>query len=704
RTSDGSTISSNKILNVRSGIWLWSSSSNTISNNVIVAGNGSGISMNGHHIYGSSSYNVVSRNVIVAHNGTGVRIEGGWAGECYNNTITKNDMVNSDFGIYFDHYSSNNYVYANNFTGNNLHAFSDPSVNFWNTTYSYNGTHGSGGNYWSNYTGVDFYHGPNQDIPGSDYVGDTPHTIDEDDIDYYPLMGDNRPPSTPTITAPNGGEYWSSTQTINWTASYDPDGDPITYMIEYSLNSGASWNTLASAISGTVYAWDTTIHPDSNNYLVRVRAFDGFFYSGWDESNSTFVVDNTLPVVNITYPIESQVVKAGTIWVSGKVTELNGGTLEPSIDDPGFNLSEWDGTTFAFRNSSYIEAGSMLVMVSFADLAGNTGNDTVSFTYSPEIGGTVISVTPSTMEIPRGSTGDVAVEVSNVSDLLAWQVVLYFNGTIMNATEAWLPGGHVFEGQDFVEAGPVWGEDYVMYSVSLLGSDWTFNGSGTLCFIRFQGLTPGSSTLRFDEIDTILIDSSQNVIPSQKSGGWISVLGLHNVAVMSPTTVCGAFPEYETQKTVVCQNYTLTFNVTVKNGGDFDETNVVVSAFANGMEFANQTIALLPEGFNETLSFTWDTTGWPKGNHTISFNATIPLDADPLDNTCNLSWDVAVTMAGDVNNDRSVDILDIVKVALVYGSEVREDRYEPNCDFNDDGKVDIRDIVVVAIHYGETDP
>ncbi len=45
-----------------------------------------------------------------------------------------------------------------------------------------------GGNYWSDYSGVDNFKGPNQDIPGSDGIGDTPYIIDADSQDNYPLM------------------------------------------------------------------------------------------------------------------------------------------------------------------------------------------------------------------------------------------------------------------------------------------------------------------------------------------------------------------------------------------------------------------------------------------------------------------------------------------------------------------------------------
>jgi hypothetical protein len=58
-----------------------------------------------------------------------------------------------------------------------------PSINVWDNSYP------SGGNYWSNYTGVDLHSGSDQDETGSDGIGDTVHEIDADNRDRYPLMG-----------------------------------------------------------------------------------------------------------------------------------------------------------------------------------------------------------------------------------------------------------------------------------------------------------------------------------------------------------------------------------------------------------------------------------------------------------------------------------------------------------------------------------
>lgn len=47
-----------------------------------------------------------------------------------------------------------------------------------------------GGNYWSNYTGLDVFSGPGQDVLGSDGIGDTPYAVSEalEIWDNYPLM------------------------------------------------------------------------------------------------------------------------------------------------------------------------------------------------------------------------------------------------------------------------------------------------------------------------------------------------------------------------------------------------------------------------------------------------------------------------------------------------------------------------------------
>jgi len=55
-------------------------------------------------------------------------------------------------------------------------------VDIWDNGYP------SGGNYWSDYKDADLYSGPYQNETGSDGIGDTPYTIDANNVDRYPLM------------------------------------------------------------------------------------------------------------------------------------------------------------------------------------------------------------------------------------------------------------------------------------------------------------------------------------------------------------------------------------------------------------------------------------------------------------------------------------------------------------------------------------
>jgi hypothetical protein len=80
----------------------------------------------------------------------------------------------------------------------------------------------SGGNYWSDYTGLDLYKGANQTVAGSDEIGDTPYTVDANNIDHYPLMN----PWTPTLTVENIVAWrWGGNTPVTCVAAGDVDGD-----------------------------------------------------------------------------------------------------------------------------------------------------------------------------------------------------------------------------------------------------------------------------------------------------------------------------------------------------------------------------------------------------------------------------------------------------------------------------------------------
>jgi parallel beta-helix repeat protein len=103
-----------------------------------------------------------------------------------NNTIINcNIYQNNGYGIRLHENNRNNLIYHNNFKNNTVNA-QDSLFNAWNSTYP------AGGNYWDDYSGIDSYSGPNQDIPGSDGIGDTPYEIaGGNSQDRYPFMHPN---------------------------------------------------------------------------------------------------------------------------------------------------------------------------------------------------------------------------------------------------------------------------------------------------------------------------------------------------------------------------------------------------------------------------------------------------------------------------------------------------------------------------------
>jgi parallel beta-helix repeat protein len=129
-----------------------------------------------------SSNNSLTRNNII-DTGEGVFLHGTYENQSRYNTIFGNNIAHSHAeGIRFE-CSSENTINHNNFVDNRLHVYFFVSTNFWDDGYP------SGGNYWSNYTGVDLYSGPYQNETGCDGVGDVSYVIDANNRDNYPLMG-----------------------------------------------------------------------------------------------------------------------------------------------------------------------------------------------------------------------------------------------------------------------------------------------------------------------------------------------------------------------------------------------------------------------------------------------------------------------------------------------------------------------------------
>ena len=138
----------------------------------------------------------------------------------------------------------------------------------------------------------------------------------DDDTDMNPMdpaMNEPDPPSV-TVVFPNGGERLAGRISIEWTAE-DPDpGDTelLDVKVEFSTNSGISWTEIIKPMGNTgALDWDLSLMEESDEYLVKVTAFDTSGLSTVDASDSIFSVvggifieDATGRQWNITHAVE----------------------------------------------------------------------------------------------------------------------------------------------------------------------------------------------------------------------------------------------------------------------------------------------------------------------------------------------------------------------------------------------------------------
>jgi len=198
----GHTIYENIITGCGWGIFLSQSSNNTIYANKIADCFSAGMLIS----FYSDNNTVYDNNITANYRGIYIGLIGGTSG----NRFWHNNIIDNDYQVLIESYDS--------------------------TTCMWDNDYPSGGNYWSDYSGVDFCNGPYQNETGSDGKGDTPYIIDENNRDNYPLMNPWEPTIlsiAPTSTKVSVGhtfkvnitisgvlDLWSWKVKLSWNPSY----------------------------------------------------------------------------------------------------------------------------------------------------------------------------------------------------------------------------------------------------------------------------------------------------------------------------------------------------------------------------------------------------------------------------------------------------------------------------------------------------
>ncbi len=164
-----------------------------------------------------------------------------------------------------------------------------------------------------------------------------------------------------------------------------------------------------------------------------------------------------------------------------------------------------------------------------------------------------------------------------------------------------------------------------------------------------------------------------------------------------------ALTDIEADRAVVCEGYNVNFNVSVKNTGKSQET-FNVSLYAGDIEIGKQEITLT-NGTTSSLSFTWNTSGLVHYENFAISAYVWPIEGEAYSgDNLRIDGNVLISMAGDLNGDRVVDIFDIAMLALAFGSVQGDPNWNAATDINGDDLVDIFDLVIVATRFGDTSP
>jgi outer membrane protein assembly factor BamB len=578
-------------------------------------------------------------------------------------------------------------------------------ANVWDDGYP------SGGNYWSDYAGSDLFSGSNQNELGNDGIGDTPYIIDSDNLDRYPLMI----PWGMSYSGYDWPMFHHDERHTGYSSSIAPNNNATLWTFDvYDARSPAIANgkVFVGSILGNVYALDASTgavvwsaQKGGEAWAAPAVAYGKVFigYTYTDMVGVIWALNETSGAEVWSYQLESYAapvliaptVAYGNVFIgpcaNSKVYALNAttGELLWSYATGGGERNGPRPSAVVMNNVVYVGSEDFKMYALNATngtLIWNftTGNYIVS---SPALsdGRVFVSSEDGRLYALNQTTGEQlwnsSITSLDSSPAVADGIIFVGNQALNETTGKLIWSSTIGP----TSSSPAVADNKVFvssYGGGIFALDKT-TGAEIWSF-KPQGVSKNynSPAVAYGKVFICL-------------GSTLYAFGVHDIKVA----------DVKPGKTVIGQNFTARIYVNITNEGGYKESfNVTVSA--NSSIIGAETIELM-SGSSANMTFIWNTSGFAKGNYTISASATAVWgETDTADNNFT-DGTVLVSFVGDVNGDRKVRIDDVLAVAQRFGTDhggppnSNGYYYDANCDINDDLKIRVDDVLAAAQHFGQ---
>jgi hypothetical protein len=357
--------------------------------------------------------------------------------------------------------------------------------------------------------------------------------------------------------------------------------------------------------------------------------------------------------------------------------------------------------------SSYVQ------YITFSADGDARGDYYIDNVYSPAQD-TQLKIVSDQTTVLVGQEFTVYLNVTNVIDLYGWEfhfdydpllLDLTYNNTVTEGLKTPL---NVFKDSTNETAGHVW---WAM-STAYPNTTGLTHSSQAIFEMHFKALAQGSCTL--DLSDTILVNSLGNAILHTTVNGAIDIQTLD--LKVNSIEICNMYTNetwthsiYANDSYANLTQYYYPVNVTIENTGTLSTGSFKVKLevfFDLTLEASTELVVSdLAGSSSEEITFTTlfcpTKTGDP-GRY--SLKATVDSEnAVVEDNEGNNGLtknDFMVTIMGDVNGDKKVNILDGVKIALAWSGTPGSAQWNVAADLNHDNVINLLDGIRTSLNWG----